>query len=105
MLCLWQVRDLLKASDNRGASTVMFAVPGHDVELVDEHIDSPSGFTRVFKFGSQMRANVDGVNSDRSNRSHLYVPCIFNQCSLNLLFCPKFNVLMSFPCVLSDYTL
>ncbi|KAG0628922.1 hypothetical protein M758_1G062800 [Ceratodon purpureus] len=68
-----QVRDLLKASDNRDASTVMLGEPGHDVELVDERIDSPSGFTRVFKFGNQMRANVDGVKSDRSSRSHLVV--------------------------------
>lgn len=52
----------------------MLGEPGHDVELVDECIDSPSGFTRVFKFGSQMRANLDGVKSDRSSRSHLYVP-------------------------------
>lgn len=53
---------------------------GHGVELVDERIDSPSGFTRVFKFGSQMRANVDGVKSDRSNRSHLYVLCFWHPC-------------------------
>ncbi|XP_024370737.1 kinesin-like protein KIN-14A isoform X3 [Physcomitrium patens] len=68
-----QVRDLLKTSDSSGASTVMMGGLGHGVELVDERIDSPSGFTRVFKFGSQMRANVDGVKSDRSNRSHLVV--------------------------------
>lgn len=43
------------------------------MELVDERIESPSGFARLFKFGSQMRANVDGVKSDRSNRAHLYV--------------------------------
>lgn len=73
LLCLWQVRDLLKAPDSRGASTVMLGEPGQGVELVDERIDSPSGFARLFKFGSQMRANVDGVKSDRSSRSHLYV--------------------------------
>lgn len=68
-----QVRDLLKAPDNRGASTVLFGEPGRGVELVDERLDSPSGFARIFKFGKQMRANVDGVKFDRSSRSHLVV--------------------------------
>jgi hypothetical protein len=61
----------------------MLGESGHDVELVDEHIDSPSGFTRVFKFGNQMRASVDGVKSDRSSRSHLYVPFMWHLFSLN----------------------
>lgn len=56
----------------------MFGEPGHEVELVDESIDSPSGFIRVFKFGSQMRANVDGAKSDRNDRSHLYVAYDFH---------------------------
>jgi hypothetical protein len=80
MLCLWQVRDLLKAPDSRGASTVMLGEPGHGVELVDERIESPSGFARLFKFGSQIRANVDGVKSDRSSRSHLYVLYLTSVC-------------------------
>ncbi|KAG0578552.1 hypothetical protein M758_4G028600 [Ceratodon purpureus] len=68
-----QVRDLLKAPDSRGGSTILFGEPGHGVELVDERIESPSGFARLFKFGSQMRANVDGLKTDRSSRSHLVV--------------------------------
>lgn len=63
----------MKAPDSRGGSTVLLGEPGHGVELIDERIESPSGFARLFKFGSQMRANVDGVKSDRSSRSHLYV--------------------------------
>lgn len=67
-----QVRDLLRAPDNRGASTVIFGDSEYGVELVDERVESPSGFARILKFANQMRNNVDGQKCDRSSRSHLY---------------------------------
>lgn len=70
-----QVRDLLKTSDTRGAGTVLLGEPSHGVELVEESIESSAEFARVFKLGSQMRANMDEGKSDRKSRSHLYALC------------------------------